>query len=138
MGGIAPDFTLETPEGEPISLYSIKSKVKILDFWASWCAPCRAENPNVKKVYEKYHDAGLEILSVSLDNKKERWIEAIKQDGLPWIHVSDLLGWECVAAKLYDIRGIPRVIVLDEDNRIVATGLRGKELDECVSKVLLK
>ena len=138
VGGIAPDFTLKNPEGELISLYSIKAKVKILDFWASWCAPCRAENPNVKKVYEKYHDVGLEILSVSLDNKKERWIEAIKQDGLPWIHVSDLLGWECAAAKLYGIRGIPRVIVLDEDNRIVATGLRGKELEECVSKVLLK
>lgn len=137
VGVIAPDFTLNTPEGKPVSLYSVKTKVKILDFWASWCGPCRAENPNVKKVYEKYHDVGLEIISVSLDSKKERWLQAIEQDGLPWIHVSDLLGWECMAAKLYGVHGVPFLLVLDEDNRIIATGLRGKELEEFVAKAIL-
>ena len=138
VGAIAPDFSMNTPEGQPVSLYSVKAKVKILDFWASWCGPCRAENPNVKKVYEKYHDAGLEIISVSLDSKKERWLKAIEQDGLPWIHVSDLLGWECTAAKLYGVHGVPFLLVLDEDNRIIATGLRGKELDECVGNAMMK
>lgn len=138
VGAIAPDFTLNTSEGKPVSLYSVKAKMKLLDFWASWCGPCRAENPNVKKVYEKYHDAGLEIISVSLDSKKERWLQVIEQDGLPWIHVSDLQGWECAAAKLYGVSGIPCIIVLDEDNRIIGTDLRGKELEEFIAKVLLK
>ena len=138
IGAIAPDFTMNTPEGNPVSLHSIKAKVKIVDFWASWCGPCRAENPNVRNVYSKYHDSGLEIISVSLDNKKERWLQAIEQDSLPWIHVSDLLGWECAAAKLYGVRGIPFLLVLDEDNRIIGTKLRGEELEACVSKVLSK
>lgn len=136
VGAIAPDFTMNTPDGKPVSLHSVKAKVKIVDFWASWCGPCRAENPNVKKVYDKYHGDGLEIISVSLDSKKERWEEAIKKDGLPWIHVSDLLGWENAAAKLYGVRGVPFVLVLDKDNRIIATGLRGTELENCVAEAL--
>lgn len=136
IGTIAPDFTMNTPDGKPVSLHSVKAKVKIVDFWASWCGPCRAENPNVKRVYDKYHGDGLEIISVSLDSKKERWEEAIKKDGLPWIHVSDLLGWENAAAKLYGVRGVPFVLVLDKDNRIIATGLRGAELEKCVAEAL--
>lgn len=136
IGAIAPDFTMNTPEGKPVSLHAVKVKVKILDFWASWCGPCRAENPNVKRVYDKYHADGLEIISVSLDSKKERWVKAIEQDSLPWIHVSDLLGWENAAAKLYGVRGVPFVLVLDKDNRIIGTGLRGDELEKCVIEAL--
>lgn len=138
VGAIAPDFTMNTPKGKPVSLHAVKAKVKILDFWASWCGPCRAENPNVKKIYDKYHVDGLEIISVSLDSKKERWVKAIEQDGLPWIHVSDLLGWENAAAKLYGVRGIPFVLVLDKDNRIIGNGVGGEELEEFVAKAFLK
>ncbi|WP_455510001.1 thioredoxin-like domain-containing protein [Butyricimonas paravirosa] len=135
-GAIAPDFTMDTPDGISVSLHSVKAKVKILDFWASWCGPCRAENPNVKRVYDKYHADGLEIISVSLDSEKERWVKAIKQDNLPWIHVSDLLGWENAAAKLYGVRGVPFILVLDKDDRIIGSGLRGEELEEFVVKAL--
>lgn len=136
VGAVAPDFTLETPEGKSLSLHSVKAKVKILDFWASWCGPCRAENPHLKNLYEKYRDEGLEIISVSLDNKKERWTKAIKEDGLPWIHLSDLRGWDCAAAKLYGVRAIPHLIVLDKNNRILGTKLRGEALDKCVTEAL--
>lgn len=135
-GALFPDFTLQTPQGEPVSLYSVKAKVKIIDFWASWCGPCRAENPHVKELYEKYHDAGLEVISVSLDDKKDKWLKAIEQDGLPWIHVSDLQAWGNPLVKMLGIQGIPYLIVLDKDNRIVGTRLRGEQLDRCVMEAI--
>ena len=135
-GALFPDFTLQTPQGEPVSLYSVKAKVKIIDFWASWCGPCRAENPHVKELYEKYHDAGLEVISVSLDDKKDKWLKAIEQDGLPWIHVSDLQAWGNPLVKMLGIQGIPYLIVLDKDNRIVGTRLRGEQLDRCVMETI--
>ncbi len=135
-GALFPDFTLQTPQGESVSLYSVKAKVKIVDFWASWCGPCRAENPNVKKLYEKYHDLGLEVVGVSLDHKKDRWQKAIEQDILPWIHVSDLRAWEGPLVKALGIRGIPYLVVLDENNRIVGIKLRGEELERCVVEVM--
>lgn len=136
IGAVAPDFTMETPEGKPISLHSIKAKVKVVDFWASWCGPCRAENPNVKRLYEKYKDAGLEIIGVSLDTKKEPWIKAIEKDGLTWIHMSDLRGWESAATKLFGITGIPYIMILDENNRILGEKLYGDALENCIEKAL--
>ncbi len=136
VGKVAPDFTLNTPEGKPLSLHSIKGKVKIIDFWASWCGPCRGENPNVVKVYEEFHPKGLEILSVSLDNNKEAWLKAIEDDKLTWNHVSDLQGWNNAAAQLYGVNGIPHLIVLDENNVIVAKNLRGDALKEKIAELL--
>ncbi|WP_368261320.1 redoxin family protein [Butyricimonas sp. RTP31023st2_F12_RTP31023_210422] len=135
-GALFPDFTLQTPQGESVSLYSVKAKVKIIDFWASWCGPCRAENPHVKELYEKYHDKGLEVISVSLDDKKDKWLKAIEQDGLPWIHVSDLQAWGNPLVKMLGIQGIPYLVVLDKDNRIVGTRLRGEQLDRCVMEAI--
>lgn len=136
IGATVPDFTLHTPEGKPVSLYSVQAKVKIIDFWASWCGPCRAENPHVKKLYEKYQPAGLEIIGISLDSKKDKWINAIRQDNLPWIHLSDLKAWESPLVKMFGIQGIPFVLVLDKDNRILGTGLHGEKLDRCVAEAI--
>lgn len=135
-GSIAPDFTLNTPEGKTVSLHGVNSKLKILDFWASWCGPCRAESPCLVELYKKYKDAGLEIVSVSLDSKVAPWEKAIKADGLEWIHVSSLQGWECPVAALYQIHGVPAIFLLDADNRIVATRLRGEELIRKVEEML--
>ena len=126
-GKKAPDFTLPTPEGDSLSMYSIQGKVKILDFWASWCAPCRAENPYMVELYKKYHRHGLEILSVSLDHQQAPWVKAIADDHLSWNHVMDT---QDVSRGMYKLLcGILHVIVLDENNVIVANGIRGKQLD---------
>lgn len=129
IGKPAPDFTLNTPEGTPLTMSSFKGKMLIIDFWASWCGPCRGENPNVVKMYNKYHEKGLEILGVSLDDKKANWIKAIKDDGLIWNHVSDLKGWSSSAAKLYGVSGIPHIILIDQKGIIIAKNLRGEELE---------
>ncbi len=136
VGGIAPDLRMQTPEGDSLSIYGVKAKAKIIDFWASWCGPCRAENPNVKKIYERYKSKGLEIIGVSLDVKVDAWRKAIEADGLPWLHMSDLKGWNSIVTDVYQIHGIPMLFVLDEDNRIVGEGLRGEELEKCVQKLL--
>lgn len=136
VGQVAPDFTLNTPEGQPMSMHSIKGKVKLIDFWASWCGPCRGENPNVVKVYNEYHPKGLEILSVSLDSDKDAWLKAIEDDQLTWNHVSDLKGWQNEAAQLYGVNGIPHLVVLDENNVIVAKNLRGEELQKKIAELL--
>ncbi|MCQ4872096.1 TlpA disulfide reductase family protein [Butyricimonas paravirosa] len=136
VGEIAPDFTLCTPEGDSLSLYSVKVKVKILDFWASWCGPCRAENPNMVALYQKYKNTGLEILSVSLDTKREAWLKAVREDGLVWKHVSDLKGWQCSAAQRYKINSVPSILVLDADNRIVGSFLRGKQLESILESLM--
>lgn len=128
VGAEAVDFTMNTPEDKPVQLSSLKGKVVLLDFWASWCAPCREENPNVVKLYQQYHDKGFEILGVSLDKKKEDWIKAIKDDKLNWIHVSDLQYWQSSAARLYNVKAIPQSFLLDRDGKIIAKGLRGEAL----------
>lgn len=136
-GGIAPDFKSVTLNGDTVSLYAMQAKVKLVDFWASWCGPCRQENPNVRKIYEKYHADGLEIIGVSLDTKKQDWAKAIRDDKLKWPQVSDLVQHSPVAA-LYAVRGIPCTYLLDADNRVVAKNLRGKELEKKIKEMLGK
>ena len=134
IGQIAPNFTITTPEGESISLYDIKGKVKLIDFWASWCGPCRGENPHVVEIYKEYHPKGLEIFGVSLDNNKEAWVKAIADDGLVWKHGSDLKGWQSAPAQLYSVSGIPHTVLLDENNKIIAKNLRGDELKQKIAE----
>lgn len=136
VGFKAPDFLLKTTDGKELSLYEIKSKVKIIDFWASWCTPCRAANPDIVKIYNKYHSKGLEIVSVSLDTKREKWEEAIKADNLTWIHLSSLKGWSCPVVIKYGVKGVPTVIVVDEKNQIIANGPDKQELEKILSNIL--
>ena len=133
----APDFTLSTPEGKPISLSSLKGKVVLIDFWASWCGPCRKENPNLVKLYEKYKDKGFTILSVSLDNNEAAWKGAIKADGLIWPnHVSDLKGWESTMTKVYGFNSIPHTVLVNKEGKINGIGLRGEALEEKIKSIL--
>lgn len=128
IGSPAPLFSMNDAEGNPISLESFKGKYVLVDFWASWCGPCRAENPNVVAAYNKFHEKGFEIFGVSLDESKDKWIEAIGKDGLTWSHVSDLKGWENEAAKLYGVQGIPFSVLIDKEGVIIAKNLRGEDL----------
>jgi len=142
IGKVAPAFSAPSPDGKTLSLNDIKGKVTLIDFWASWCRPCRIENPNVVKVYNKYHDKGLEIISVSLDGSRNQkdpkaaWIKAIKEDNLTWHHVSNLNYFNDPVAKSYNIRSIPATFLLDESGKIVAKNLRGPALENAVSKLL--
>ncbi len=129
IGGEAPDFSQETPEGEMLSLSTLRGKVVLVDFWASWCGPCRRENPNVVRLYNEYKDKGFEILGVSLDQNRDRWLQAIEKDQLSWHHVSDLKGWKNEVAQLYNISSIPHTILLDEEGKIIARNLRGPALE---------
>ena len=133
VGSVAPDFTVLTSENDTVSLHALKGKVKLIDFWASWCAPCRAEMPNVKKVYKKYHEAGLEILGVSIDQKAEDWLKALGEEKLPWPNTVDQ---QRVIAGRYLVRAIPHTVLLDENNVIIAKNLRGKELENKIAELL--
>ena len=135
MGQAAPDFTLQTPEGNDLSLSSLRGKCVLVDFWASWCGPCIKELPNIKKVYEKYHDKGFEIISISLDDKKANWVKAIEKHQIPWLHVSSLKGWKCPVAKLYHVTGVPAMYLLDAEGRIVSDNARGEALEKEVEKL---
>jgi ahpC/TSA family protein len=135
VGAIVPNFTVLTPAGDTISLHSIPGKVKLVDFWASWCAPCRKENPNLIKLYEEYHSKGFEVFGVSLDTDKAAWEKAIQEDSLPWKQGSELLQVPRVAI-LFGIKTIPHTILLDENNRIIAKDIRGKELKKKISELL--
>ncbi len=135
VGGTAPDFTQQSPEGEDISLSDFRGKVVLVDFWASWCGPCRRENPNVLKVYNKYKDKGFEILGVSLDKTKDRWVKAIADDNLPWPQISDLKGWSNAVANDYGVRSIPHTILLDKEGKILARGLRGPALEQKLAEI---
>lgn len=129
IGGQAPNIKLPSPTGDSISLSDFRGKVVLVDFWASWCGPCRKENPNNKRIYEKYANKGFEIFAVSLDRTKNDWVTTIEKDGLPWIHVSDLAHWNCAPAKEYKVRAIPATFLLDREGNIIAKDLRGQELE---------
>lgn len=135
VGQSAPEIKLPTPEGTEVALSSLKGNYVLIDFWASWCGPCRRENPNVVKVYNKYHDKGFEIFSVSLDRDKDSWVAAIEKDGLTWTHVSDLKFWQSVAAKKYGINSIPATLLLDKEGKIIAKNLRGEALEEKLAEL---
>jgi peroxiredoxin len=136
VGKIAPDFTQNDQEGNPVSLSSFKGKYLLIDFWASWCGPCRHENPNVVKLYTEFKDKGFDILGVSLDQKKEAWLKAIEDDQLTWSHVSDLKGWKNEVANLYGVSSIPHTVLLDKEGKIIAKNLRGDALKEKVAELL--
>lgn len=138
IGKPAPDFSQNDVNDKPFSLASLKGKVVLLDFWASWCSPCRAENPNMLKQYKIYKDKGFEILSVSLDSKKADWLKAIEEDGLPWLHVSDLKGWNNAAGRLYGVRGVPACYLIDKDGKIIADNVRGEKLNEKLAEIFGK
>jgi peroxiredoxin len=137
IGKEAMDFTQNNPQGKPVKLSSFRGKYVLLDFWASWCGPCRAENPNVVSVYAKYHPKGFDILSVSLDRPgdKDKWLSAIQGDKLTWTHVSDLQFWNNAVAKEYGITSIPQNFLIDPNGKIIGKGLRGDELTKKLSEI---
>ncbi|MCB0379883.1 MAG: AhpC/TSA family protein [Flavobacteriales bacterium] len=136
VGSPAPEFSMNDADGNPIALSSFKGKYVLIDFWASWCGPCRAENPNVVAAYKKFNKKGFDIFGVSLDENKDKWLEAIKKDGLTWKHVSDLKGWSNAAAKLYGVNSIPHSVLLDKEGVIIAKNLRGEDLHKKLEEVL--
>lgn len=136
VGKPAPDFTLNDTTGKPISLSAFKGKVVLLDFWASWCRPCRGENPNVVKAFKKYSAKGFTVLGVSLDDNKAHWTKAIADDGLTWTHVSDLGGWGNAVARQYGVMSIPANFLLDKNGVIVASGIHGDEYAAQIEKAL--
>ena len=129
-GVTAPEINLPQVDGTPLALSSLRGKYVLIDFWASWCGPCRQENPEVVRLYNRYKDKGFEIYGVSLDESKEQWRSAIQKDGLPWRHVSDLKGAAGVAIQLYDVQTIPKTVLLDKEGKIIALDLRGGALAE--------
>lgn len=136
VGEKAPDFELPNPEGKLVKLSDHFGKYLLVDFWAAWCGPCRRENPNIVRVFNKYKDKGFSVFGVSLDSKKDAWVQAIQKDGLNWPQVSDLLFWDSGPAKLYGIRGIPGNVLLDPSGKIIARNLRGEDLEKKLAELI--
>ncbi len=129
IGDVAPELTLPDPEGNEYSLSDLRGKYVLLDFWAGWCKPCRMENPNVVRMYEKYNEDGFEVFSVSLDRTKKQWVDAIEKDGLRWpYHVSDLKYFQSEAAMIYKVNAIPYALLLDPEGKVIGKNLRGRML----------
>lgn len=135
IGQVAPDIALPNPDGEVIKLSSLRGNYVLVDFWAKWCKPCRMENPNVVRMYKKYNDKGFEVYGVSLDRKREDWIQAIEEDQLHWTQVSDLKFWNSEAARLYNVNSIPFALLLDPEGVIIGKNLRGKELENKLEEI---
>jgi peroxiredoxin len=136
IGREAPNFTQNDPDGNPISLDSFRGQYLMIDFWASWCTPCRIENPNIVAAYEKYHDKGFEVLGVSLDRDKSAWLKGIADDNLTWPQVSDLQFWNNEVSRLYSISSIPSSLLLDPNGIIIGKNLRGEELHAKLAELL--
>lgn len=131
------DFGLETPDGTMLNISDVhKGSVLLIDFWASWCSPCRAANPELVEMYAEYHEKGFEILGVSLDNDRASWLKAIEDDNMTWKHISDVKGWECEGSVLYGVPAIPHTVLLDREGIIVAKKLHGEELREAIERLL--
>ena len=138
VGQLAPDFTVQAPDGRSFTFYSVKAKAKIIDFWASWCGPCRAMIPELKELYAEFHDTGLEIVGISLDEQKEAWLKALEDENLSWVNGVDLRGMKLDApiVSTYGIFGIPHMVLVDKDNRSVATKIRGETLRKQLERLL--
>jgi peroxiredoxin len=136
IGTVAPEFVQNDENGNPVSLSSFKGKYVLIDFWASWCGPCRRENPNVVAAYNEFKNKNFTILGVSLDQDKQKWLDAIKNDNLTWTHVSDLAYWQNAVAKKYNVSSIPQNYLLDPSGKIIAKNLRGEELHQKLSELL--
>ncbi len=138
IGAQYTDIVMQDPNGKTVKVsdYVSKNKYTLIDFWASWCGPCLHEMPNVVKAYTNFHDKGLEIVGVSLDNKKDAWVNAIKKQNMPWPQMSDLKGWECAGAAAYNVRAIPSNVLVSQDGKIVAKDLREEALQEKLAELL--
>ena len=136
IGKTAPEFSLPDTAGVTVSLSDFRGKYVLLDFWASWCPPCRRENPNVVKAFQDYKDKNFTIIGISLDNNKDKWLKAIADDNLTWTHVSDLKYWDSEIPALYGVRGIPANVLLDPDGVIIAKNITGEDLPNTLKEVI--
>ena len=136
VGSEAPDFAQAKPDGSVLKLSDLRGKIVLIDFWASWCKPCRRENPSVVLAYNKYKSKGFEIIGVSLDKDRGRWLQAVEQDGLTWPQVSDLAFWQNAVALQYGVRSIPFTVLVDQEGKVLATKLRGEALEKKLEELL--
>ena len=136
VGTVAPEIALPAAKGDTVTLSSFKGKVVMIDFWASWCGPCRKSNPHVVRLYEKYKDKGFEVFGVSIDSRKDAWLKAVKHDKIKYTQVLDNGGWNAVTAAKYGVEAIPATFLLNKEGVIVAIDLEGLELEEKVAELL--